>query len=196
MNQTSDSQQENKSITWKAALPLITNAVVIRQLSFVLVISVLCVLLFILSLDAFEGNLTLAGAWRYMLIALLTLGGFAFLAVLAMLVFYGNKYEYKFTLNEIGVLSETVDATRKKNNIINLLLVLSGRPGPAGAGLIAHSRQSELVKWEKVDSLTTNPANLEIVLRRGRRAVMVIRCTQENYPTVLQMAEEALAAKS
>lgn len=184
------------SITWNTELPLLTSPVIIRQLIFVLVASTLFVLVFVLALDAFEGNLTWESFMRYLIYALLILGGLSFLAMIVILVFYGNRYEYKFTLDETGVTSETVGGTRKKNAIVNLLLVLSGRPGPAGAGLIGASRQSEMVKWEKVESISVDPQKLEIVLRRKVRAIMLIRCTPENYQAVLQMAEGALAAKA
>lgn len=192
----SASESGKNSITWDADLPLLSNSVIIKQLLLVLVASSLCVLVFILTLEAFEGNLNLGSALRYLLITLLILGGLSFLAVIVMLVFYGNRYEYKFTMNETGVTSETVGGTRKKNAIVNLLLVLSGKPGPAGAGLIGASRQSETVKWEKVDSIHTDPEKLEIVLRRKGRAIMLIRCTPENYQAVLQMAEDALSHRS
>ncbi len=183
-------------ITWNAEIPLLTSTVIIRQLAFVLAVSSLCVLVFVLMVDAFEGNLTLAGVLRTILITLLVFGGLSLLAVVIMLFFYGNRYENRFIMDEIGVTAETIAGTRKKNAIVNLLLLLSGKPGPAGAGLIAASRQSEQVKWEKVNSLTTDPNKLEIVLRRGGRALMLIRCTPENYPRVLKMAQEALATHS
>ncbi|MBN1537369.1 MAG: zinc ribbon domain-containing protein [Anaerolineales bacterium] len=192
---TTTSFESPEKITWKANLPLLTNKVVVRQLLFVLGLSMLCVLLFMLTLDIFEGNFTLAGAGRYLLISVIILGGLALLAALVMQFLYGNKYEYKYTVDENGVKAETTGATQKKNFIVNLLLVFSGRPGPAGAGLLAQSRQSELVKWDKVDTYTTNPDNLEIVLYRRKRAVMVIQCKPENYQTVRQRVEQALAEK-
>jgi hypothetical protein len=183
------------AITWQASLRLLTNVVVIRQLFFVLALSVLFVLVFALSLEAFEGHLTPQAAWRYLLITLLILGGLSFLAALVMLVVYGNKYEYQFTMDEVGVKAETVGGTRWKNGIINWLLLLSGRPGPAGAGLLAASRQRELVKWKDVDRLDFNAKKKEIVLRRGKRALMLVQCTTENFDRVLRLAQQALNDK-
>lgn len=183
------------AITWQASLRLLTNAVIIRQLIFVLAVSVLCVLVFVLSLDAFEGQLSLESAWRYFLIALLILGGLSFFAALVMLVFYGNQYDYCFSMDEVGVKAETVGGTRRKNAVINFLLLLSGRPGPAGAGLLAASRQSELVKWKDVDRLEFNTEKKEIVLRRGKRALMLVQCTAENFDQVLRFAQQAVGDK-
>lgn len=180
-------------ITWNTEIPLLTNAVVLKQLFFVLGLSSLFVLVFVLLLEAFEGNLTLAAALKYFLIALSILGGISILAVLVMLLLYGNRYEYRFTLDEAGVTAETAGGTRRKNAVVNLLLVLSGKPAPAGAGLLAASRQSEQVRWEKVENIESDPGRLQIVLRRRGRAVMLIRCTPENYQEVLYRVEMALA---
>jgi len=190
-----DREKTPLAITWQASLRLLTNAVIIRQLFFVLVLSVLCVLVFALSLDAFEGHLSLESAWRYLLIALLILGGLSFVAALVMLVIYGNQYDYQFMVDEVGVKAETVGGTRRKNAVINFLLLLSGRPGPAGAGLLAASRQSELVKWKDVDRLDFNAEKKEIVLRRGKRAVMLVQCTTENFDQVLRFAQQATGDK-
>lgn len=116
-----DREKTPLAITWQASLRLLTNAVIIRQLFFVLVLSVLCVLVFALSLDAFEGHLSLESAWRYLLIALLILGGLSFVAALVMLVIYGNQYDYQFMVDEVGVKAETVGGTRRKNAVINFL---------------------------------------------------------------------------
>ena len=188
----SDREMSQPAITWQASLRLLTIIVVIRQLFFVLVLSVLCVLVFMLLLEAFEGHLSLESAWRYLLIALLILGGLSFRAALVMLVVYGNQYDYQFSVDEIGVKAETVGGTRRKNAIINWLLLLSGRPGPAGAGMLAASRQSELVKWKEVDRLDFNAEKKEIVLRRGKRALMLVQCTAENFDQVLRFAQQAL----
>ncbi len=183
------------AITWQASLCLMTNAVVIRQLFFVLAFSVLCVMVFVLSLDAFEGQLSLESAWHYFLIALLILGGLSLLAALVMLVVYGNQYDYRFSVDEVGVKAETAGGTRLKNAVINFLLLLSGRPGPAGAGLLAVSRQSELVKWKDVDRLDFNTEKKEIVLRRGKRMLMLVQCTAENFDRVLRFAQQVLGDK-
>ncbi len=183
-------------ITWNVEIPLLTNAVVLKQLFFVLGLSSLCVLVFVLSLESLEGDLTLAAALKYFLIALSILGGISFLAVLVMLLLYGNRYEYRFTVDEAGVTAETTGGTRRKNAVVNLLLLLSGKPAPAGAGLLAASRQSEQVKWENVENIETDPARLQIVLRRRGRAVMLMRCTPENYQEVLYRVKIALAHRS
>jgi hypothetical protein len=189
---TPDRESTHVAITWQASLPLLTNAVVIRQLFFVLAFSALCVLAFLLSLEAFEGHLNTETAWSYLRIVLLILGGLSFLAALVMLVVYGNQYDYHFSVDEVGAKAETAGGTRKKNSIINFLLLLSGRPGPAGAGLLAASRQSEMVKWKDVDQVDFDARKMEIVLRRKKRALMLVQCNAENFDQVLSVAQQAV----
>jgi len=188
-------ETKKNSISWNANLPLLTSSVVIKQLLFVLVASNICVLIFILTVDAISGDLTFQRFSHYLLYALIIFGFLSLLAVLVMLVFYGNQYEYKFTLDETGITSETVGGTKKKNAIINFLLIFSGKPGPAGSGLLAASRQKEKIPWRKVDSIQTDANKLEIVLRRKGWAIMLIRCTPENYAEVLRRANEAVNAR-
>ncbi len=183
-------------IMWNAEIKLLSNSVVIRQLFMALAVSNLFVLSLILILDAIEGNLTFHGALRYFLISLGIMGFLSLLGVLAMVVVYGNRYEYKYVINDKGVKSETVGGTRKKNNIINFLCLLSGKPTAAGAGMIAASRQSELVKWEKVDNYTSNAKKFEIMLRRKGRTIMLICCTPDNYQSVLRLVEERIKQKN
>ena len=79
--------QKNKKnpISWNANLPLITSSVVIKQLLFALVASNLCVLIFILTVDAFSGDLTLQ---RFLnMCCTLIIFALSVLAALVMLVF-------------------------------------------------------------------------------------------------------------
>lgn len=180
------------AMTWSADLPLLTSSIVVKQLLFVLIASCLFVLVFMLIVDAFSGDLTFERFFNYLLYTLIILCILTFLAVFVMLIFYGNRYEYQFTLDETGVTAETKGGTRKKNAILNFLLLFSGKPGPAGSGLIAASRQKEKIAWKKVDSIQTDEKKLEVILRRRGRAIMLIRCTPENYSEVIRRANEAI----
>jgi len=103
---------------------------------------------------------------------------------------YQNRYDVQFTVDESGVRSTTVGKTKRKNAVINTLLALSGKPGAAGSGLLAASRQSELVKWEKIDNIIAVPNKLEIQLRQGKRVLMLVHCTAETYPRVKEAIDK------
>lgn len=182
----------SEKLTWEAAVPLMRSTVVLRQLAIVLVASCALVAGFVLFLQAIGGDLTWESAWRLVRIFLLILGGLALLAALVMLVLYGNRYEYRYTIDEQGITAATTGATSKKNTIVNVLLALSGRPSAAGAGVLAQSRQGERIRWQDVNDLTTDAGRREIVLRRRKRAVMLVQCTAENYESVLGRIRQAL----
>jgi hypothetical protein len=199
-----DSQRENairdgiqrngkqNTMTWSVDLPLLTSSIVVKQMLFVLIASSLFVLVFMLIVEAFSGDLTFEGFFNYLLFTLIILGILTFLAVIVMLIFYRNRYEYQFTLDETGVTAETKGGSRKKNAILNFLLIISHKPVLADSGLIAASRLKEKITWKKVDSIQSDEKKLEVILRCRGRAIMLIRCTPENYSEVIRRVNEAV----
>ncbi len=183
---------EIKPIKWQTAQPLLTSGIILKQLLVVLAIPVACLFVFLLFLAFVEGQLTPSLVGQYFLLALLLLGGLIFLAAIGTLIIYGNKYEYQFIVDDKGVNTATVGKTKRKNAVVNSLLLLTGRPGAAGAGLLAASRQVERVNWQDVDQFAADPAQLEIQLKRGSHVKMLIRCTPENYQAVVERVERAI----
>ncbi len=181
------------SLTWEASLSMAGSSVLIRQLALVLGLGALVVFGLLTGLRAADGDLTLARVGSYALIALGIFVGLMLLSTMVILLFYGNRYQQRYILTEEGVQAVATGGTRKRNQIVNLLLVLSGRPSAMGAGLLAHSRQSETVRWSKVDSYIANQLTKQITLRKGRRAVMLIQCTPENYEMVLYRINQAVS---
>ena len=177
-------------ITWQTRVPMLSSTVILRQLFLVLMVPSACLLVFLLLLELIDGQLTLASAGRFVLITLAILIGLFFLGIIAIVLIYNNRYDLQFTVDDSGVRSTTVGKTKRKNALINTLLLFSGKPGPAGAGLIAASRQSELVRWENIDDYFAVPNKLEIQLRQGKRVIMLVHCTPETYPRVKEAIEK------
>jgi len=188
-------ETNHPAITWQAAIPMLGSTVIIKQFFIVLAASTSCFLVFMLLLELFDGQLTLTSAGNYLLLSLAILVGLFVLGIIGILVIYGNQYEVQFTVNKTGVRSTTIGKTKRKNAVVNTLLALSGKPGPAGTGVLAASRQSELVKWESVDHVITKPASLEIQLCRGKHVRMLIRCTPDNYESILRLIQDSIQAK-
>ncbi len=185
--------QDFQPITWQANIPLLSTSLIIKQLFVVFFIPTSCLLIFLLALAWFEGQLTLTLAGNYLLVLTLILVGLLVLSIIGMLIVYGNQYQVKFTVNHKGVQSTTVGKTKRKNILINTLLVLSGRPGFAGAGLLAASRQSELVQWKSVTDYKANLEKSTIQLYRGKHTLMLVQCTAENYPDVLRWVLKSIS---
>lgn len=192
MSQPCNIDNDRSSITWQASLPLLSSYVIIKQLFMVFFLSTACVFIFLVFLELIEGQLTLVSTGRYLVVLSLILVGLLLLSIISMLAFYGNRYEVQFTVNHIGVQSTTVGKTKRKNTLINTLLALSGKPGPAGSGLLAASRQSELIQWKRIDHYNADPKKQEIHLYHGKQALMLVRCTSENYPDVLQWIHQSV----
>jgi hypothetical protein len=106
---------------------------------------------------------------------------------------YGGRYLVTYRLDAEGAASAPRGGTAWRNRIINLLLVLSGRPGAMGAGVLAQARQNEFVPWERVHRLEPTPARREIVLHNQRRQLMVITCDEATYDAALAYARQAMA---
>ena len=198
MNQTQQQSdlQQLEPIKWQAAIPLLSTSLILKQLSVVFLIPTACLLVFLLGLAWIEGQLTLTLAGNYILVLTLILFGLLLLSMIGMAIVYGNQYQVEYVVNLTGITSSTVGKTKRKNAIINTLLALSGKPGFAGAGVLAASRQSELVKWKSVTDYKANLEKSTIQLNRGKHTLMLVQCTPENYSAVLQWVRQSITAQT
>ena len=138
-----------------------------------------------------------AAAWRSIVQVGLIVGAtLRTLAILAMGLIYGGKYRFRYRLDDRGITADPSGTTAWKNRIVNLLLVLSGRPSAMGAGLLAQSCQHQEVAWSQVDRVVPEEASRTIVLRRGRRVAMLGACRPDNYDQVLGEIRRRMAPGS
>ena len=107
------------------------------------------------------------------------------LCVIVMLAVFGNKYRVRYTLDESGALFEATDRRGKAANRLAFWVgVLAGKPGAAGAGLIAMSNETMRAGWHAVQRVEYHPKRRRIALFNRWRAFMHIYCTPENYDAV------------
>lgn len=189
----SQEQPAQYKLAWVAPFPIWRNRVVIQQLALVFVIPllVLCAILAWILWPLDSEKLLLIGR-----ILAITGGVFLALLVAGMAVVSAGGYEMEYRLNEQGIGGRPYGRTARKNWLINVLLVLSGRPTAMGAGMLAQSRQVEYVAWKDVDRLETDPRQRIIALYRGRRLLMVVACDDAHYEAVLQEAHRAVHRKT
>ncbi|MBN1631927.1 MAG: hypothetical protein JW990_19405 [Thermoleophilia bacterium] len=173
---------------WQATISIWRSSVVLRQLAAVLIIAVAFVWILMIIITAAEGDLDRAAFWSFSRIALIILAVLVGLTILVVALFY-RRAEYRFEMDEHGISASTAAGTRKKNAVINTLLVLSGRPSAMGAGMLAASRQDERVRWKDVDSYSVDEKRRQVALRRRRRTVMLVQCTEENLEAVASFVE-------
>lgn len=179
----------NPDIDWKVAVPLLNNPIVLRQTCAVCLISGLVVFIILSSIFMFEGN------WSAIidaaLIATAISLGFILMAILVMLVIYGNSMTMEFTLDQRGVLSK-VTAKRAKL-IARLAFVLglfSGRFTVAGAGLLAQVGATQLVRWKHVVHIRYDDRRYIIYLTNEWRTVAALFCLESNYLAVKARIED------
>lgn len=171
-----------RGLVWEADISLLTNPLILRQLVTLLALTGL----FMSGLLSFL--LAVQGEWRaiptVLGMTLLVVGILAVLMLPAML-FLGNRIRARFTVNEKGVLYETVGRrARTVSRLAVLLGALGGRPTTAGAGLLGMSRERESYSWRGIVSASYHPRWRGITLCNRWRAVAFLACTPGNYEQV------------
>lgn len=127
-----------------------------------------------------------------LLITVLSTGGLWLFGMLVMLVLFRGEVRVRYTIDAHGIRMDTIDPVAlgagKAATVIGLL---SGKPGLAGAGLIAQSRESEAVRWQGGFHAEADPEALHITIRNRWRPILYIQCT----PEIWAAAEARIAAE-
>jgi len=172
-------------IHWQISVPIFRNAVILKQLGIACGIpfGLLGIILAITS-----------GRSIYTLYALGLIGALLVLTLVFVMVVYGGKYEVEFTLDNEGVLCRTGTKQAKKNKIVNALTValglLSGKPAVAGAGMLAGTRQTIFLRWNRITKVSYKPGCRTILLRGGWTESIGLFCTNENYTLAEQVVRD------
>jgi hypothetical protein len=175
-------------IEWEIAVPLFGNRAVMGDWV------KLCVATAIVTGGLLAFLFAVQGEWDAVLsvmvaIGALSLGLFVF-GILVMAVFFGGHMHFKFTLDDEQVRCDMIDRRAKTANRLALVVgVLAGKPGAAGSGALAMSRESEAVAFSGGFTARFNPNSRQIDLRNGWRRIMVVYATPENYALVAARIE-------
>jgi hypothetical protein len=122
--------------------------------------------------------------------------GLAVLSGLVCLVIFRNRMHMRFSLDAKAAETEVIDARAKTANKIAVVAgILTGRPGLAGAGLIAQSSSHQKAVWNAVAHARFNRAWRTVSLSNGWRTVLILFCTRNNYDAVAAFVGEALATR-
>lgn len=180
INRESKKESNKKAnIKWETYVPLYTNPVIVKGLMLAIGIPFGILILFLLFIS--KGDI-LGSDVKYAFFMIGLLFFFTFLLTMAL---YGGKYAPGFVLDEKGVINYTQDKQRKRNNLINGLLVFFGLFGgnvtAAGIGFIAESRQVMKILWKNVRDVKYDPKHNTILLKGGFAEKMAVFCTEENY---------------
>lgn len=181
---------------WIYEVNLLRNPTVLFDVYKVLGMSIVILVVIVLLIALFSGDMSLSFLKG---LGVGALGAVGFMLVLGALgyvvyaLFTGKKYIVLFTLDEHELVHKQMPHTMKKARLIGELAMLAGalagRPGVAGAGLLAASR----------DSLTSTLSDVkQVVPRRWMNTIKVneklfknrVYVCDEDFDFVLQFLRE------
>jgi len=123
-------------------------------------------------------------------------GFVALLALLVSLLFFHNRMHMRFRVDAKGVASDVADPrAHKANRLVTIIGLLSGRPGVAGAGLMAAADSHRELAWPRIARAHYHRHWHTITLANGWRTVMTLFCSADNYDAVQAAVRAALAAR-
>jgi hypothetical protein len=176
-------------ISWEINVPLVTDQFIMYDLLKVWGISSLGLFLIMSAILIYDRN------WRAFInmasVVGLVSAGILILFILVMLVFFGNRFPMGFVLGPDGALVFSLSQRGRWGNRLAMILgALSGKPGLAGAGLLAMARESVEVSWDEVRRVKVHPEARVISLMDSWHVAMRIYCTPKNYDVVLERVQK------
>ena len=172
-------------IEWTISVPILRNSIILKQLGIAIGIPFGILIIFLIIWKAI---------YAIILIAALFLLTYLFIRIL-----WGGNYNIGFVLDKTGLRSYTQAKQAKQNLIVNTLTVLlgflSGKPGIAGAGILAHSKQDVFIRWRNIKKVKYLPGKNCVMLRGGPTENIAVFCTHENYTYVEAFIRSSLGNK-
>jgi hypothetical protein len=185
-------KHSNARLSWEFDIPLLTNPRVLRTFALVTGLSMAVV---VLLLGVVFGS---QGEWEEVLmmarIFALVGVGLYLLFLLVMGLVFGNRLRTRYTVDDEGIVQETVDKVGKVGSRLAVIAGILGRsPGTTGAGLIAMSNEVAALSWDGAFRVDAVPRRHLLVFRNAWRPIMEIYCTPENYAAVEALVRERMA---
>lgn len=175
------SNMDNK-MKWTVRMPLATNPIVIADLLkvFAIVYLVIAILFSIIFFSSGEPETIMPMLGMFGLVCL----GLLVLSWLIMLVFFGNRLEVEYEIDEKGAAMMTTDKRAKFANRLAVGAgILGGSPTTAGAGLTAISNENIAVEWSWIQGFSIGKLTKTIALRNSWRNVLVLYCS-DNFSQI------------
>lgn len=179
-------------LRWEIGIPLITNPRMLRTFALVTALSIVLVVLLLGVVFGSQGDweavLTIA-----QIFALVGIGLYL-LSLLVMGLVFGNQLRTRYTVDDQGIVQETVDKVGKVGSRLAVIAGILGRsPGTTGAGLIAMGNEVAALSWDGAFRVDAVPRRHLLVFRNAWRPLMEVYCTPENYAAVEALVRERMA---
>jgi hypothetical protein len=185
-------KHSNARLSWEFDIPLLTNPRMLRTFALGTALSVAVVVLLLGVVFGSQGDweavLTMAKIF-----ALVGVGLFV-LFVLVMGLVFGNRLRTRYTVDDEGIVQETVDKVGKVGSRLAVIAGILGRsPGTTGAGLIAMSHEVAALSWDGTFRVDAVARRHLLVFRNAWRPIMEVYCTPENFAAVQAHVGERMA---
>ncbi len=174
-------------MNWKIRIPLATNPLILLDMvkMFFIVYLIIALLFSIIFLSSGEMDTILPMLGMFGLILL----GLMVLFFLVMLIFFGNRFEGEYRLDD---KSATFNTTDKRAKIANRVAVGAGLLGGSltttGSGLMAMSNENQTFDWDWIQGYRINKAMKTVTLRNSWRNVLSIYCS-DNFAEVCEFVK-------
>jgi hypothetical protein len=180
------------ALTWSYRIPLINNRFILWDYFRALAATFAIVIAIILGLVIFTEDVRLRDLAGMELVLPGVFGVFLIVSLIAALIL-GNHFNATFTLDKDGVVFETGGRERTIGRLGLVLAILSGRPGLAGAGLVAASREVERHAWNEVRRVRVYRGPRVVCLSDSWHCFMRLYCPPDLFDEVVQRVERCTA---
>lgn len=181
---------EEAPIAFATVIPLLNNRFFMWDFLKVIVISVLglWVAVFAVSLALNPSDPVLL-PWQFPALC----GGIVAVCFVIACLVMGNGYGATFVIDDEGVRWGSGPKEKRVNMAVTVVGVLAGSAQVAGAGLLAQSEQSGLIRWANVRRLNVHPGPRVISVRNRWRVVVRLHVPVELWDAVLVRLRRGVA---
>jgi hypothetical protein len=184
-----------KDLAWEIKVPLISNRLIIGATAKIFGFSILFVCCLISLVLATQGDFRLIPK----ILLLLSITGISLfiLAILLMVIVFKNRWQYRYTINDKGIVCETIDKKLKAANRLAVGAgILLGSPQTVGAGLIGKGQEIQKVSWKgKFRAEYIYKSNV-IIVKNAWRKLMIVYCLPENFNEAVNICKAMMEKHS
>lgn len=167
-------------LTWERDVPLLTHPAILGSVAMLWIVTGLLMLALVGGIIGIQDGIAAVVPLAAML--LLITGGLFVLSLLVMLVVFGNRMRMGFEIDDSGIVVRVIDNRAKvANRMAAAVGAFAGKPGVAGAGLIAMHDEERSAVWSSIAAVKYDPRRYTITLRNSWRTVLHVFCTPQNY---------------
>lgn len=182
------------SIKWECDVPLLSNPAIMG--GFIKLWAIVAVIIVVLMGGIVGLRERIDAAIALATLLLEVAAGLFVVSLLILFVVFGNQMRMAFAVDDRGVIAQVIDARARAANRVSIVTgALAGKPGLAGAGLIAVGDEQRSALWSHIESANYDPGRHTIALKNQWRTLLYLFCTPENYQAVATSVSAAIGER-